>query len=519
MSRAASLYDVLQLRQEIFEHQNHSLTLERSDPTILSGNTNDWSIREDTSLHFIEASLAVNVTGIADGTDGRFLILVNKGTFTITFTHEDGASTATNRFHFSTAATVALPAKASLILVYDSVLLRWKEVGQSLFMGAVRLGRTLLVDDIYGADATALREQYTRPFKTPAAAIAVALSGDTILIGPGNFDLSAGIMIPTGVTIRGLSSGTTTLRMLGVGVSTTLVTMGDNTRLEDITLQLTSALHVNLTAILFPGITSGNAKMRRMVVTADNSGAPAVGTSDVFAVRSIGTGTPGRETNAIRACTLIAKTIGSGKARGLLVDTAAHNFSFRDVNMLATLASGAGTAISMEVNQVGAVASFDSGTLNSSTADISQTAGTLEMGSSVLINKSANGKNFKATENSALLVWADDAALPSNATRFMRLGTAPVTATEIKLRMPRGFVVKSLFIRAVSGPGLGKTDTFTVRKNGVDTLLTASLVDLATSVSNIINSVDFDENDDISLKVVTAIATGTSDAVVEVEIY
>jgi hypothetical protein len=126
------------------------------------------------------------------------------------------------------------------------------------------------------------------------------------------------------------------------------------------------------------------------------------------------------------------------------------------------------------------------------------------------------GMPHAATASSWQLVWADSGGLPGGATRFMRPGTAPVAASETRIRIPRPAVAKFLSVRALSGPGGALTDTFTVRKNGVDTALAVALAGAAASEVNDADQVPFNAGDEISVKVVAAPGTATADVVVTV---
>lgn len=104
------------------------LILRRSDPATLAASTNNWAVDTGFSLFFVDASLAVNVTGIDDGTDGRILILVNDGGFNITLKHQDAGSAAENRFKFGAGVDIILGPDDALILIYDSTGLRWRDI-------------------------------------------------------------------------------------------------------------------------------------------------------------------------------------------------------------------------------------------------------------------------------------------------------------------------------------------------------------------------------------------------------
>jgi hypothetical protein len=377
-------------------------------------------------------------------------------------------------------------------------------------------GRTLFVDDVFGDDAIAARTDPSLPYKTIEAAIADALAGDAILVGPGTYTLAAGITIPDDVLLRGVGVNVVTIQMTGVTADTTLVTMGDNSRVEDVTLRLTSAQHHTLKGVLFPGTTTETARLRTTVVEVDNSGAGA-GASNVYGVHSNGTGVPGEEMTTIRACTINVQSTGTGAKRGVLVDTASR-LILRDTNVVCEGAGG-GTFYGVETNHASAIATLIVGRVLGTTADISRTLGTLSLAATHLANALVNGLSFTPKIASNNLYVGDDASLPSNATRYFHMGIGQLSASEVKVRIPRATVIQSLVLRALTAPGVGKTDTVTVRKNGVDTTLTASLVGAAVSAQDLANAVSFAAGDDLSIKIVTAIATATSDLSCSLELY
>lgn len=91
------------------------------------------------------------------------------------------------------------------------------------------------------------------PFKTINGAItainAIGATRITIFVFPGIYDET--VVIPNGNSLRGISLLTVTIRQQNVSSNTTVLTMGENTRVEDITVLLTSVNHVNLTGLLF----------------------------------------------------------------------------------------------------------------------------------------------------------------------------------------------------------------------------------------------------------------------------
>ncbi|WP_342602885.1 hypothetical protein [Peribacillus sp. FSL E2-0159] len=79
--------------------------------------------------------------------------------------------------------------------------------------------------------------------------------------------------------------------------------------------------------------------------------------------------------------------------------------------------------------------------------------------------------------------------------------------------------MKALNVRSVIGPGTSNTDTWTIRKNGIDTPLTVSLTGSQTSTINNNVSVSFQAGDNLSLKVTTSAGTAVSDTVLQVDVF
>jgi len=94
----------------------------------------------------------------------------------------------------------------------------------------------LFVDAVYGNDSTA--SIGGSAWLTIAAAITASSSGQTIWIMPGTYTLASGITLKDGTAMRGLNTQTVILQM-NVTSSTTMITMGENCRLEDCTINLT----------------------------------------------------------------------------------------------------------------------------------------------------------------------------------------------------------------------------------------------------------------------------------------
>ena len=207
-----------------------------------------------------------------------------------------------------------------------------------------RMGKVLVVDSVNGIDATAAVNGL--PFLTVEGAItyinANSLTGVTVWIMPGTYALSAGITVPATCSLRGLSTQTCRLTLAGSnpGGTVTMITMGENTRVEDLSITLTSTnATTNLTGISFTGTTSVTSKIRTCVITVDNS-TLAVGTStNVYGVNSSGSGVITAATfsfNAIKGSTINVVSNGSGNKFGIYMPSgagSANEISTRDVNI------------------------------------------------------------------------------------------------------------------------------------------------------------------------------------------
>jgi hypothetical protein len=80
---------------------------------------------------FVEVSgpgAAFSIAGLANGRDGKFVILLNQTTFNMTLSNESGsepAGSATNRIHCLTGADKVVTGNSASILVYSGTLSRW----------------------------------------------------------------------------------------------------------------------------------------------------------------------------------------------------------------------------------------------------------------------------------------------------------------------------------------------------------------------------------------------------------
>lgn len=376
-----------------------------------------------------------------------------------------------------------------------------------------RFGNVIRVDQVFGNDSKGKRNG--KPFKTISAALEAAQAGDAVWVFPGTYDES--LVIPNGVAVIGLSAGVVKISR-NVSNATDLITMGENSRLENVSLSLTSSTHVKLRGIVFPGTTSATAAVRGVNVIIDNSTANNTGSSDIFGIHGNGTGLPTEEFSSIQSTSVAVKSIGGGTKRGILVDTA-HNFCVRDSSFLVISSGGiVGSYIGAATTVSGATLTLRNSTAGGTTADISQGNGNLTLVATQLINANASGMGFSTGIYSANIIWADQNTLPMG-TSFLRPGTNNAGPTEVFVRVSQPLVINSLSVRTRIAPGGTNIDQFILRKNGIDTVLAVSLTGVQLSNVNEGASVAFSEGDSISLKVIRGATSSTQDVTVVMGLY
>lgn len=79
------------------------------------------------SVLYLQAASAYDLTGLADGSDGRLMVVCNVGAHTITLKKESSFSGAQNRFAF--ASDLPLGPQQACLLIYSITARRWRAVG------------------------------------------------------------------------------------------------------------------------------------------------------------------------------------------------------------------------------------------------------------------------------------------------------------------------------------------------------------------------------------------------------
>lgn len=103
-----------------------SLYLGSTTTSTLSADANDLPLDANYTLHRMSANgNGVDITGLANGVDGRVVILVNVGSYVMTLLYEDVNSVAANRI-IGSGGNFSFGVNKAVSLVYDGVSSRWR---------------------------------------------------------------------------------------------------------------------------------------------------------------------------------------------------------------------------------------------------------------------------------------------------------------------------------------------------------------------------------------------------------
>ena len=415
-----------------------------------------------------------------------------------------------------------------------------------------RMGNVILVDQVNGNDATGAINGL--PFATVNAAmtymatLVLPVGGVTCWIMPGTYNLTAGIVIPATCAMRGMNTQTTRLIWAASvpGGTATLLTMSDNTRLEDLTLNLTSVnATTNLVGVTLPVATSDTAKLRTMVLNVNNAGVATGSTTNVYGILSPGASALNPTDFALnftRGCTVNIYSNGGGNKRAILVN-GANTLSLRDTNFYVAAPTdplSTGSYVSAETNDNLAQAAFRSCSISGPTtaggytgSDVLQTlpAARDTYGISIgpgtdLIHRTTGGKPFALTTTPAILAYSINATLAA-APRYLWPGvlSSGGDTTEVFFRFDRLVLLQGMSINMRVAPGAGHSVVFTVYKSttglvgsGVATPMTVTVSDLATTGVNLTDAVTIAAGEYIALRA-DRNAAGAADISVQLDLY
>jgi len=317
------------------------------------------------------------------------------------------------------------------------------------------------VDAVYGNDTSAALDRYRLPFLTISAALLLAASGENVFVRAGVYNES--ITLPASVSLTGAGTQCVTIQRLGVSALTTLVTMGDDSRLENATCLLSSSGAHDLIGVEYPSGTSISAKIRTAVITVTST---SVAAPTILGLRSAGTSaTTYSSANPIARTTVNVVSSGTGITRALLVN-GPNRFSVRETILYA---SGAGTnIIGLESNHASAVVEMKASTIGGVLSDIARTTGTILVGSTIFLNNNTNTNSFTALTQSSTMTFGVIGNPGANTTYNLVPGTLVIgdlPATPLDIPVISTTILFSGIIRFTGTIGVGVSVTFNVYKN------------------------------------------------------
>jgi hypothetical protein len=367
------------------------------------------------------------------------------------------------------------------------------------------MGKTLVVDSVYGSDVSGAANRYGYPFATIAGAMGQVSTGETIFVRPGTYTET--VTMCNGIALRGANAQTVTVTRTNVTSNVTLLTMGSNCRVEDMTFTLTSASNVNLTGVDWPSGTPLTSKLRTAVVNVVSGG---TGSNTIVGMLSAGSSaTTYSASDAIRSCTVSVDASSSGPIRGLYV-TGSNWFSSRDTNY--NVRGTGSNIVGVETTNAGSYASLKHSTVRGGNGeatnyDINRSAGTILLGSTDLVNNSANGNSFSTTTEGAITQYGITGNVQNGTTYYLVPGYSTVNQLPIS-RFPIPVTQNMIMFSGTFQSGIavpvGQSVKLSVYKNDVLTDLSMTLLAGQTLASNTMQSVDFDKADELDIRLVPA---------------
>lgn len=397
--------------------------------------------------------------------------------------------------------------------------------------GVVSIGNTRRVDAVYGNDTNALASPYAIQFKTISAALGSALSGENVIVNAGTY--AETLTIPDGVSLTGAALQTVIVQKLNVVANTTLVTVGSNCRVENITGVLTSSADVNLIGCDFPSGTSITSRLRSTIW---NITSTATGSPTIVGIRSSGTSvTTYSPLDAVERANVNVVSSSLGISRGILVG-GANWLSIRNTVVYAT---GAGTSvIGVETTNASAVFQAMSSSLFGTTNDIKRTSGSIRLGSTNLINNNANTNSFTPIQSPPTIIYSTTGSLGLygiNRVFYLTIGTSPTSILNNQLSSAsynnaiaypfvfnQNAIIVSISILITGTLSPGVSLTFNIYKNSSSTPAQSLTLNSTDGVYKLLTtqSVSFSQSDIMYTTLVTSgDATGSGGCSVTVSYY
>jgi hypothetical protein len=378
-------------------------------------------------------------------------------------------------------------------------------------------GNMVFVDAVFGNDTTGLRQYADKPFLTIAAALAVALPGDYVHVGPGSYPIVPFVM-PVGVTLAGSFPLRTTLTRTIVG-DETLITMSNNSVVRTLRVQGSSAGHHTMTCFHFPSTlgTGDNqsAFIQDVHAELDNSGAGA-GTSVMTGVR-LSSPRIYNDYNTLFNCTVHVHSAGAtGAKRGVLTDgVGSFNIVATHINLVSEgLVST--NSIGLEATNAASVTRMATGTIKvtggvspTTNADISATAGapgSLRVG--CLLSdvggtsvSGCRGIAFTPINQLGTMVFSDSGNMTAAQVFLQAGGDSAGTGNEAvaQFRIARPCIVQTMSCKLATAPTGVNTLATTLRKSGAATALTTTITGPGTTATDLTHAVEYASGADLAI--------------------
>jgi len=96
-----------------------------------TGNQNDVSLDATKTIFRMSSSANMNVSGFANGWNGRMIVVVNVGSNSIALQNQSTSSSAANRIITSSGNSIAMQTNEAISLIYDGVSSRWRPIAKT----------------------------------------------------------------------------------------------------------------------------------------------------------------------------------------------------------------------------------------------------------------------------------------------------------------------------------------------------------------------------------------------------
>ena len=225
--------------------------------------------------------------------------------------------------------------------------------------------------------------------------------------------------------------------------------MAPSTRIEDVTLQITTATNnVNVTGIYFPG-TSTSSKARVCIVNASSSASS--GTGYVYGILADGqtilNGVPNaytlQSTNMLQRCTINTNSFGgnTGNVRAMYIPKGSTcQVAVRDCVFYAGFTGNTGRAIGVENGSTASFISLKTSTVFGGTADIKQDlvdgssgnstfAPSIQLSATDLLNEKADDHGFSVNTSPSQIIYVGTGSISGSSPFYFLPGNAVISTT------------------------------------------------------------------------------------------